>query len=64
MKINSILSTILERARRGKFPEIENRLTEDILARRRDGAVVTGIYIINKARPIARELNIYDFVGN
>ena len=50
--------------RRAFFPQLEENLKEDILARRGEGAVVNGVYIINKAKSIASELNLHNFIGS
>jgi hypothetical protein len=50
--------------RRAHFPVLEESLLRYVQAMRRDGAVVTGITILNKARALAQELNVINFVGS
>ena len=50
--------------RRAHFPVLEESLLQYVQAMRRDGAVVTGNTILNKARALAQELYVTNFVGS
>jgi hypothetical protein len=54
----------LNQVRQAFFPELEEALHQDILIKRQAGTVINGTYILTKARLIAQELSLTNFIGS
>jgi len=54
----------VNQVRQAFFPQLEEVLHQDILIKRQAGTVINGTYILNKARLIAQELALANFIGS
>lgn len=54
----------VNQVRKAFFPGLEEALHQDILTKRQAGTVINGTYILNKARLVAQELALVNFIGS
>ena len=50
--------------RQAFFPQLEEALHQDILIKRQAGTVINGTYILNRARLIAQEFALTNFIDS